>query len=304
MKRLLVTGASGLVGGYLIQQADDLWEIHGTYHKHPVAFNNAEMHCVSMLNEQSIVQCVRSIKPEVIIHTAAWTDVNACERDPQLAYDINAEATAVIAREASRMGARMISLSSDMVFDGRKGLYVESDPVHPLNHYGITKLAGEKYVLDSVPSSVVARVALIYGKPLGEGNSFSERILQKIRKGDPVYLYTDQYRSPVWVADLSRALLELANHEFCGIIHLGGADRVDRYQFGLLLVKKEGFSPDCLYPVSMFDSQTAAERPQDVSFCIRQAQSILKTKLVGYREGINHMYRKFNRNDKKYLKSE
>lgn len=291
MKRLLVTGASGLVGGYLIQQGGNIWDIHGTYNTHPVICEHAVMHRLSMIDEHSIVQCVRSVRPSVIIHTAAWTDVNACEENPDLAYRINAGATELIAREAAGIDARMIYLSTDMVFDGQRGRYQESDTANPLNQYGKAKLAGEEAVLSEVSSSVVARVALIYGRPVGKGNSFSERILQKIRQGSMVSLYMDQYRSPVWVNNLSGALLELANHEFCGIIHLGGADRVDRYQFGLYLSEKAGFPSGRLRKVSMLDIHPVAPRPKDVSFCIDRASHILKTSLLGYREGIDNMYR-------------
>jgi len=290
MKRLLVTGGSGLVGGHIIRQARGKWEVHGTFYRNGVCFDHAMMHRVSLSDESSARSLIQSVRPHVIIHTAAWTDVDGCEKKPELARQINFISTEWIAQEAAALSARLIYLSSDMVFDGLKGAYRENDAPCPVNIYGRTKKEGEDAVLGYHPSAVVARVALVYGQPVHQGNSFSGRILEKARQGESVSLYTDQYRSPVWVNNLAEALLELAVLPFGGIIHLGGPDRINRFIFGQYLIRKAGCSEDLLIPVSMFDAAPFASRPQDASFNIRKAQDLLKTRLTGYRESIDLMF--------------
>jgi dTDP-4-dehydrorhamnose reductase len=287
-KRLLITGASGLVGGHVAREAALTWEVHGTCRNHCVSWPGIRMYGLLLEDEQRVLSLVREVRPDVIIHAAAWTDVDACSRQPELAIAVNTSATAVLAGEAAALGARLIYLSSDMVFDGNKGLYDESDRPNPLNLYGQTKLDGEKAVLSS-RNSVVARVALVYGKPVALGNSFSEKMLEEWKRGESVSLFTDQFRSPVWVNDLARALLELAGHEFCGLVHLGGSVRIDRYTFGLALAEKYGFSPNLLRPVSLSGLKNTARRPRDVSFSISRAKALLKSSLSGYNEGISQM---------------
>jgi len=237
-------------------------------------------------NGDEIRDVVRRIRPDVIIHCAAWSDLDGCEKDRDRAFRINAEATGVIAETGSVLGCRLIYTSTDMVFDGEKGDYDESDPTGPINVYGESKLAGEERIEKFCSDYVVARVALIYGSPVTGCNSFSERILDRVRQGKVMPLFTDQYRTPILVQNLAKALLELAGTVFSGTIHLGGRERVDRYAFGLRLAELRGFPAKVLRPVSMSEIQTVASRPRDVSLDTSKAKRLLKTELLGYREGL------------------
>jgi len=283
---------SGFVGGQVMAAAMEKWEVHGTYHLRPFTFDGVITHRLDLTQASAIAQLVSQIEPEVIIHTAAWGDLEKCERDPEGAFMINEKATAVIAERAASIGSRLVYVSTDMVFDGKDGNYQENSRVNPINVYGKAKLAGEKAVLENGGDTVVARAALIYGKPVTGSNSFSEKILYKLRRGETYDLYTDQFRSPVLVDDLARGLLELAASGYQGIMHLGGAERIDRFSLGECLSDITGYDKRLLRKIRMKDVRTEAPRPVDASLDIALAASVLKTKLHGVEEGLRFAYKR------------
>ena len=228
MKRLFITGGSGFVGGHLLSQAQHEWDVFTTFHSRPLSFPGVAYLKLDLAMEKQIQNIVEKVQPDVIIHAAAWSDLDGCEKDPERAFHINATATEILGELSSRMSCRMIYISTDMVFNGEKGDYIESDETRPISVYGKTKLAGEKFVKSVCSNYVVARSALIYGSPVTGSNSFSERILARVQKGEKISLFTDQFRTPVLVQNLAQALLELAGHTFVGTLHLGGATKVNR----------------------------------------------------------------------------
>jgi len=287
VKRLLITGGSGFLGSHLLHQAQG--EVYATYNRR--RYETPVAHWVQLdLNQlNSIEPLLKEIKPSVVIHTAAMTDPDLCEREKQLARRVNTRATEALALACQAIGARLIYLSTDMVFDGERGNYSESDEPNPINFYGETKLEGERRVVANCPNSVIARSALIYGNAPSGKPSFSQWILERVRKGVEVPLFYDQYRTPLLVQNLAQALLELAEMDFTGLIHLGGSQRINRYDFGVKLVKAMGLPTSGLKRCSVEDVNLPAPRPRDASFNITRAKRILKTKLLSCDEGIEFL---------------
>jgi dTDP-4-dehydrorhamnose reductase len=176
-----------------------------------------------------------------------------------------------------------------MVFDGDKGNYSESDTVNPINYYGITKQMAENFICKYSSNYVIVRSALIYGFSLTGSKTFSEIMLERTKNGESVQLFTDQYRTPILVHNLAQVLLELAASEYCGIMHLGGADRLSRYDFGILFAKYFSISSNLLIPTQMKNYQFKAARPKDTSFNIDLAQKILKTEIWDCHRGVQFM---------------
>lgn len=274
------------MGGHLVNLARGAWEVWTTWNTHPIAENGIKSVALDISSEKAIESLVEKLQPQVIIHTAAWSNLEKCEEDPEKAFRINTTATEVFAEISVKTGSRFIFISSDMVFDGKKGNYQETDKTNPLNIYGKTKLTAEKFVRAICSNYVIARSALIYGPRRTGSNSFSEKILNKVSAGEIMPLFTDQFRSPILVQNLADVLLELARSDFYGIIHLGGKDRTDRYTFGTCLAEIKEFSPDLLKPVSMSSFSTKAPRPRDTSFNIAKASNLLTTRLIGIKEGL------------------
>ena len=267
-------------------QAKDDWEVFATYQSRPISPPDVTPLALDLADEKAIEDAVEKIQPGVIIHAAAWTHIDECEKDPERAFHINATATEILAELTSRLGCRLVFVSSDMVFDGETGDYKEDDDTRPINIYGKTKLMGEKFIRSVCQNYVIARSALIYGHPMTNAGSFSETMLQTLRRGKIMPLFTDQFRTPILVQNLAQALLEIAGMTVTGTIHLGGGQRVDRYTFGRRLAVLNRFSEAQCRAVSMADIPLAAPRPRDVSLNIHKANRLLKTKLLGYFKGL------------------
>ncbi len=286
MRKVLITGGSGFVGGNIVKAASCDWDVYSTFKNHPFAFPGVRTIHMNLEDADEIRDVIKEASPDVVIHCAASSDLDVCEENSDQTYRINTEASGVIAELGRERGFRLIYISTDMVFDGKNGDYKESDECCPINTYGKSKLEAEKIVSDICTNFVIARAALVYGRPLTGGTSFSQRIIETTGEGREMYLFMDQYRTPVLVQDLARAVIELSESEFTGIIHLGGSERCDRYSFGLRLAEIRGISKKMLRPISMNDVQFVAPRPRDTSFNISFARSLLNTELTGWREGL------------------
>jgi len=286
MKRLLVTGGSGLVGGHVVALAGNSWQVFATYASRSCDVPNVTFLPLNLENENSIRTIMDQAQPDVVIHCAAWPNIDVCENQQDQAFQINTTGSEILALVCQEKGSRLVFTSTDMVFSGEAGSYSETDETNPINFYGCTKLAAEEKIQSICPNSVIGRVALVYGKPKIYGSSFSSKILDAAGDEKVMNLFTDQIRTPVLVDDLAQALLELAENKFRGIIHLGGATQVDRYQFGLRLAELKNIPEKLLQPATMDSIHPKVPRPRDVSLDTSLAQKILQTRLSGFYKGL------------------
>ncbi len=287
-RRLFITGAGGLLGGHLYRLGALKYEVWGGY------FNNEVPHLKQMIkldirHPQKLKQALQSIMPGVVLHTAAVSHLDICEKNPGLAFAVNGKAVRYLAEICADLGIRLIFMSSDMVFDGVRGMYKEEEKTSPLSVYGRTKVFAENIIADTCRDYVNVRLALIYGRACYGGSSFSDWILSRLNAGQPVPLFNDQFRSPVYVENAAAVLLELAFSDYTGTLHLGGSERIDRYRFGELIAGHGGYPRDLLQSVSMSAKKFHAPRPRDVSLCVKKAQTILKTRLLSPGEGTARM---------------
>jgi dTDP-4-dehydrorhamnose reductase len=286
MKKILVTGGSGFVGGHLVTLARKKYEVHALSHKTPLLFNNIVAHQFDLAEVSQIKSLLDEITPDVIIHTAAIANPDRCEENPDAAIQVNFRATEALASWTYKTGARFIFTSTDMVFDGAKGNYIESDPPNPISFYSNTKVRAEEAIVANHSNYVIARVALVYGMRITRPGGFFEKMIKKLKIGEKITLFYDQFRSPILVNNLAEALLELAEHDFVGVIHLGGSERISRWKFGLKLCKIFDLPSQNIVKASMFDFAGIAFRPQDISFDIALAEKTLKVKLLNCDEGL------------------
>jgi dTDP-4-dehydrorhamnose reductase len=195
-----------------------------------------------------------------------------------------------MAKLAAKLKARVILASSDQVFDGLKGNYREGDRPLPVNVYGETKKAAERSLFATVENAVVVRINNTYGSPKFRGSSFSEWILGMVKAGDQVFLFKDQYRSPIDVITVVKALVELVENPFHGLLHLGGANRVNRLTFGKKLIELTGSDVSLISETVSSDFDPQGFMPRDTSFDITLARQVLHTRLPGFEEGIRLVY--------------
>ncbi len=288
---ILVTGGSGFLGGYLVQQATrNGWSVVATYNQNRPDFPNVSWQQLDLLRHLKIKKLIFAVRPQIIIHTAALTNVDFCETHRSLTEQVNVQASVELAYASAQIGARFINVSTDLVFDGMRPPYSEEDPPNPVSHYGWSKWQGELAVAKSNPEAVIARTAIMYGPPAILGSSFSEWIRSSWIMRQPTRLFTDQYRTPIFAGDLASAILELAQSSFTGIVHLAGPERIDRYQFGIYLAKQLSVSTALLQPAALSQIALVGKRPADVSLRIDLATRLLKTKLHNCHRGIRLAY--------------
>jgi len=288
-KTVLITGASGFTGGHVYTRARDV-DCFGTYFTY-AGKRYQNWHHVDLADFDQVQNLIEAVNPEAVIHTAADSNLDACEKHPHRAFRYNVQATTHLVKACQGRSLRFIYLSTDMVFDGQGSLYKETDVCHPISVYGRTKLQAEGPVLE-LQNAVVVRSALIYGRPAISGTSFSVWLEDRLQKHQRVPLYHDQFRSPICVNNLADLLLELVDSEFTGILHLGGADRIDRYTFGQKVCEICNYDASLLDSVPMDSVTPVAPRPRDVSLDIRWAREVLRGEILGIEEGLALMKRR------------
>src|SRR5262245_16141947 len=263
--RWLVTGASGQLGGYLLRHLRE----HG---EEVVAWSGSvcgevcgvPLQAVDLADTASMPVPFHDAKPQAVIHAAALARVDECLRDPKRARRVNSHATARLAELSAEAGARFVYVSTDLVFDGERAPYRESDPPQPLSVYGHTKADGETAAL-AAPRSAVARVSLLFGPTLTGRPGFFDSLIANLRAGRPVTMFADEWRTPLAMPAAAAALVEIARSDVTGMVHVGGPDRLSRLEMGECIADHLGASRSALISASR-NSITAAEpRARDVS---------------------------------------
>ena len=275
--RILVTGASGQLGVYLVGELvgrgmePKIWS-----GKQKGRIKGLELEAVGLEDEGLVRSRLSEIQPTVIIHAGAMSGAEDVRRDPVAGAEVNINGTRTIAEWSNEHGARLVYTSTDLVFDGTKSMWSETDEPGPLLEYGRTKAEGERYVR-RVGCGLVARISLLYGPTLTGRPSFFTNVLEGLRGGEPQVLFTDEWRTPLDYQTAAEVLCDLAmDRQKCvGVIHVGGMERMSRYE--LLLRSAQGLGLERgLVRGGLASSQSLPEpRPRDVSLSTEKLREIL-----------------------------
>lgn len=266
MKRLLITGGSGYLGQHLVPAAIARYDILYTHFQHD-PLNLAVARRLNILDRAAVRSLVSAFHPDAIVHTIG------SNRSPDMEKVI-CEGTANIVDAAAQCGARLIHLSSDVVFDGRHGPYHEDDQVNPLHAYGRAKVEAETLVAE-YEDHVIVRTSLIYGLEIMDHST--EWIVSNLHAGNQVTLFDDQWRSPIWAESLSQACLELVELDFQGILHVAGVQSMNRADFGQKLLDWWSIDERATLRVGTSDERW----PRDCRLDVSLAQALLTTSLPG-----------------------
>ena len=215
--RILITGGSGLLGSKISEKATEKGnDAYSGYNTHPAKFGVPKK--LDVCNRTTLNRIFKDVKPKVVIHAAALTDVDKCEDDKELAWKVNVEGTRNIAELSREHKAFLIYVSTDYVFSGEKGMYNETDEACPVNYYGTTKLEGEKSVKSIVDEWCIARPSVIYGSTPAAGKvNFALWVLEKLKAGESMNIITDQYISPTLNTNLAEMILEVSERRLAGV---------------------------------------------------------------------------------------
>jgi dTDP-4-dehydrorhamnose reductase len=270
--RAIITGAAGLIGQYLVKTAPRWalgWDVTG--------LSRAELELTETL---SVDARIHALKPDLLIHCAALSRTKACEQDPEQARCINVEATAHLAQLSQDIP--FIFLSSGEVFDGKTGWYAETDEPNPINVYGQTKLEAEQAVLQN-PKHTVVRIVLTAGTSTTSDRSFVEDMCRTAKAGKKVTLYTDEFRCPLPAGVIARVIWELVDRKQPGLYHLGGSERLSRWEIGETLL---AWCPELKGHLMKGSARNhvGSLRPADLSLRCDKIQRLLSFRIPGFRE--------------------
>jgi dTDP-4-dehydrorhamnose reductase len=270
--RAVITGAAGLIGQYLVKTAPRWapgWDVQG--------LSRAEL---ELTETSKVTAHIHALKPDLLIHCAALSRTKACEQNPDQARRDNVEVTAHLAQLSQNIP--FIFLSSGEVFDGKTGGYSEADEPNPINVYGQTKLEAERVVLRN-PQHTVVRIVLTSGTSHNGDRSFVEDMCRTAKAGNDVTLYADEFRSPLPASVIARACWELVDRQQPGLYHLGGRERLSRWEIGEALPPWYPELKGRLVKGSA-RNHIGSPRPADLSLRCDKIQRLLSFRIPGFRE--------------------
>ncbi len=267
--RHLVVGATGQVGGALLRHLGERGiPALGT------GFRRAAEISVDLGDPAALHALLESVRPDVVLLTAAFTHVDGCERNPALSRRVNFEGPAAVSAWAAAHGAQVVFYSTDYVFDGRNGPYSEDDPVHPLSRYGADKRLAEEAVLALGARGLVLRTAWVYSWETAPQN-FMQRLALNLAAGQTARVPDDQWGNPTYAPDLARATLDLLATGASGLIHAAGPRTMTRAAFARLIAETFGLPADRVIGVSTQSLGQTAPRPLQAGMKVERLRGLL-----------------------------
>ncbi len=287
--RILVTGASGLLGLNLALEAAKDHTVFGTFNKHAIQTDAFTVLQSDLLAEGALERLLEQTQPDWVIHCAALANLEDCEAQPALAAQLNTELPAKLARLVARGGARLLHVSTDAVFDGQTGMYSETDAPNPLSVYARTKLEGEQAVSAANSRAIIARVNL-FGWSLNGVRSLAEFFYTNLSLGKRIKGFTDVYFCPLLANDLAALFLKMLERGLSGLYHVVSRDCISKYEFGVRLAQRFGLNPTLITPVSVAQAGLRARRSPNLTLRVDKLTQALGAPPPGVMEGIEKFY--------------
>lgn len=298
--RILVTGSNGLVGTKVLERllADPAHQPLGAYHRERTNDFLGDFPVVWMdvTDAQDVEAALDKAEPDVVIHAGAYTNVDAAERDRDLARSINADGTANLARACADRGIRIVYLSTEYVFDGTEGPYRETDPVNPLGWYAKTKHAGEQAVASAAGNWAIARTTVVYGYAPHVRSNFVLWLAGELRAGRRVRIVDDQIGSPTLADNLAEMVVALAARQRLGVFNTAGADVISRLEFSRQIAETFGLDASLIDRTSTASLGQAAPRPLSAGLTVQKFRTTFPTvPVLSAAEGLAIVKQQFER---------
>ena len=256
MKKILITGAFGQLGASLCEALpNELILATGRIMTMTKKYRSMEL---DITNKKHVEKLIRNYKPDIIIHLAAMTDVDGCEKDPEMAFDINVEATENLLKNFK---GKFIYVSTDYVFDGEEGPYHEDDKVNPVSVYGKTKLYGENLVQESDIDWIILRSNIIFSYNDRTKASFVNWVVDSLKKKQMITVVNDQWNNPTWTNDLANVMSMMIEKNISGLYHYGGGDFLNRYEFAKMIASAFSLDRQLIKPITTPELNWLAQRP-------------------------------------------
>ncbi len=261
MTRLLVTGASGLLGSNIVREASQVYDVTGVVYRNPLELEGVDIRKADLSDPDNAYALIQEAKPDWIIHCAADTSIDELESAPERAMRGNVEMTRNLAHACAKAGAQFLYVSTDSVFAGDDGPYSESDIPDPRNVYAQSKLDGEAVAIEELPEALIVRTNL-FGRSATQKRSLAEWFLSNLKEGVPGPGCIDVYFSPVYAPKLAEIFFQMLNKGMNGLYHVPGADCVSKYEFGVRLARTFRFETDLIQRAESGERDWQAQRPK------------------------------------------
>jgi len=293
---MLIIGGSGLVGSTLAEYALADFEIHLTHNENDIPQKRIPVTKIDLLKERSkVISLIKSFKPSVVVHAAAYASVDFCESNPDMADLLHVDATTDIAKACKDIDSKLISFSTDAVFDGSQNRkYLENDTPNPLSHYGKTKLRAENIILQVSDLNVVLRTTVIYG--WDKRSHFTNWVLQTLKNKKTVGAFTDQYNTPTLANDLAKSILKIIEMHVSGLYHAVGKTCLSRYDFALRLADKFGLDKNLVLPITSSKKIQTAPRPANGCLDNQKLEKLIEYDFCDIDTGISFLFDKQREN--------
>ncbi len=291
--KCLVTGCNGLLGQKLMNCAPVEAELLGVDLQPEPVVSGARYQRVDLGEAEQVLAIVRQFRPDWILNTAAFTDVDGAEKNQSLCWRVNVNAVEHLVAAGLETGARLLHLSTDYVFDGRNGPYSEQDPPNPLGYYGRSKWAGECALQHPSLHAVIARTMVLYGLGQRVRPNFVTWLIAALRKGQSVRIVTDQFGNTTLADELAEALWRMAALECRGLYHVAGSEIVDRYTFAVKVARIFDLDADQIQPIATADLGQQAPRPLKSGLLVDKAMNELGVRLSDVETGLRRLKEQF-----------
>ena len=294
--KVLITGANGLLGQHLVKLLIDSTNYtiiatgKGVSRLPFNSSNRFNYFPLDITNGVEVAAFIAEDRPDVIIHTAAITQADECEQNPIHCWNTNVTATRFLLGAAEIAGATFIYISTDFIFDGIAGPYVESDIPGPINYYGSSKLGAEKSVMESKLPWCIIRTVLVYGNILvGNRSNMVSWVQNNLSQGKKIQVVSDQWRTPTYVEDLAKGILLAIENKAKGIYHISGEELLTPYDMAMATAAYLALDSNLIEKVNASIFVQAAKRPAKTGFIIDKAKNELGFRPLSFKEGLKKM---------------
>lgn len=287
--KVVFTGITGLLGSYFLKKQIKGFEIFGTGYKN-IRKSSRKLFSIDITKKNIVMDFVKQIEPQIIIHAVSIGDVDYCEKYPEIAYKVNVEGTNNIIRAAKKIKSKVIFLSSNAIFDGLNPPYDEKSPSNPLDVYGKTKAEGESVVFNSNLNFCILRLITMYGwpQPGGRNNPVSW-LIANLKEKRNINIVNDIYNNHLWAGQAAEVIWKIINKNISGVYNIAGADRISRYDLALKVAKVFELDSSLVSPVSSDFFKSIAKRPKNTCFNTGKMEKELGIKPLGIEEGLRLM---------------
>jgi len=287
-KRVLITGANGLLGQKLVKTLLNDFEIYGIGNKKQpsLSLQNYRYEPCDISKRDKVRELVKSFEPHVIVNAAAFTDVDGSEDNKELCWRVNVIGVENLVYAARKVNAFMVHVSTDYVFDGSADIYHEDSKPSPLGFYGRAKLAGENALIASDLRWAIARTMVLYGTGINLGSNFAMWLIEKLSKNEAVTVVDDQFGHPTLADDLARAIRKIIELGSTGIFNVVGSEYINRYDFALKLADVFDYDKKLIRPIKTEDLQQKAPRPLKSRFALDKVEKELEIQMSNTEAGL------------------